>query len=255
MKRLILLFFALALFVPNTWAQFNQITYGTAPAAGSCGAAPQFGIDLTNNVLYTCGSNGVWVAVDRGSASGATDGFLSTGYAACAITQAGGTLVASGPTISGNIPVFSIQTSTTTATITVICGVMIETRLTAAQSAIINSVALRYGNSVGTTATCNAPTIGSQTGPAPGAGETAAAAALVSEGGSLTVTPAIGSCNVTAVSAGQIYEELIAFGTPIVYSTTRKAIYFTQTFVGPTNANWTFYVSGLDVFYTIPGPV
>lgn len=239
------------------WGQsgFNQITYGSAPLVGSCGGAPQLGIDVTNNVIYSCGTSGVWVAVDKGGATGATDGFSSTGPAGCVITQSGGTVVASGLSNIGNIPVFLMQTSTTTATATVICAFTVETRTTTGQAVTFNSVQLRYGNSVGTTATCNAPTVGSQTSPAPGAGETAASATLVAEGGSLTVNPVVGSCNVTPVTAGQVYSEAVTFGTPIAYNTARKVVYFTQSFVGPNNANWTFYVAGLDVFYTIAGPV
>lgn len=255
MKSLFLSLVALALLVPMASAQFNQVTYGTAPPAGSCGAAPQLGIDLTNNVLYTCGSNGVWAAVDKGASTGATDGFLSAGFGDCGMTQTGGTLASSGPTLSGNIPVWQITTTTTQAVVTVVCQIPIETRLTAAQSVIVNSIQLRYGNSTGTIATCGAPTVGSQTTPAPGAGETAASATLVSEGSSLTVTPVVASCNVTAVSAGQTYSELIALGTPIVYSATRKSLYVTQSFTGPVGASFTFYVAGVDVFYTISGPV
>jgi len=246
---------ALALSASLTWGQgFQAITYGTAPVAGSCGAGPCLGIDVTNNILYHAGTNGVFVRSDRGSGTGTADGYMFEGPMACVLTQTGGTAVASGLTNIGNVPVFFQQTSTAAATVTVICAVNIETRLTAGQSAILNSVQLRYASSVGNIVTCNAPTVGTQTTPAPGIGETAAAVALVAAGGSLTVNPVIASCNVTAVTAGQMYSEAITFGTPIVMGTTQQVIYVTQTFVGPV-ANFTFYVAGLDVFYTITGPV
>lgn len=238
-----------------SWGQgFQAVTYGVAPAAGTCGAGPCLGIDVTNNVLYHAGTSGAWVRSDRGSGTGTADGYMFEGPSSCVLTQTGGTAVASGLTNIGNVSVFVSQTSTAASTVTVICAVNIETRLTAGQSAILNSVQLRYASSVGNIATCNAPTVGTQTTPAPGIGETAAAVALVSAGGSLTVNPVIASCNVTAVTAGQMYSEAITFGTPIVMGTTQQVIYVTQTFVGPA-ANFTFYVAGLDVFYTIPGPV
>lgn len=178
------------------------------------------------------------------------DGFYFAPASNCSISQASGTeTVASVLKVSGNIQVIQETTTTTTATHTVICAVTVPTKLTAGHGVTINDVTLLYGNSTGTIATCNAPTVGTQTAPTAGTSETAASATLVTAG-AVTVTPVVGSCNTTAVSAGQVYSEKIALTTPLALNTDMTTLYVTQSFVGPTNATFTLNIAGLDVHYT-----
>lgn len=192
------------------------------------------------------------VAFTNTPTSAMSDGWFNLGPENCSISQASGTeTVASVLKVVGNVRAVQETTTTTTATHTVICKISLPSKLTAGHGVIISDVVLNYGNSTGNIATCNAPTVGSQTNVAAGTGETPASATLVSAGGSLTVTPVVGSCNTTAVSAGQFYTEKIAFGTPIVMNTDQQTIYVTQSFVGPTNATFTLNIGGMDVHYSL----
>ena len=175
------------------------------------------------------------------------DGYFFVPPGSCALAISGGTLTGTnGLQVVGtsNTPVNLAATTTATETTTVTCHITFNSRTTASKGMQLNDVTLIYGNSVGNTATCNAPTLNTITLPTPGAAETASPVAPVSIG-AVTVTPVVGSCNVTAITAGQFYSEKIALNSAYPVSTDFTDILFQQSFVGPAAASYTFYVGGL----------
>ena len=225
----------------------------TITGANATGAASgSFLFDQSNgkNDIYV--SNGTnFALVGSFPTALPTDGYFTIAAPSCSISQSGDTeTVASVLKVVGNIQMVQETTTTTTATDTVICAVVVPSRLTSGRGVTINDVTLRYGNSTGNIATCNAPTLGTQTAPTAATSETAASATLTSAG-SVTVTPVVGSCNTAAVSAGQVYSEKIALSTPLAVNTDLTVLYVTQSFIGPTNATFTMNVAGVDVHYKL----
>src|SRR6267142_6276941 len=191
------------------------------PSPGACTPSA---LPVTPVISLPTGTQ--WVC-DANSNQWAITGKVFTVPAAnCSISQSGGTeTVASVLKIVGNLQAVQETTTTTTATDTVICAVPVPSALASGRGIVVTGANLKYGNSTGAIATCNAPTVGTQTGPAPGTSETAASATLVTAGGTLTVTPAVGSCNTAALSAGQQSTENISFGTPVLLNNDRQTLY------------------------------
>jgi len=179
-----------------------------------------------------------------------SDGYFFVPPGSCALNLSGGTLTGTnGLQIVGTsfTPVNLLATTTATETTTITCLITFNSRTTASKGMQVNDITLLYGNSVGATATCNAPTVSTITLPTAGAAETASTVAPVAVAGTLTVTPVVGSCNTTAVTAGQFYTEKVALNTAYAVSTDLTALLFQQSFVGPAAASYTLYTGGLIV--------
>jgi hypothetical protein len=223
----------------------------TAPWASGVNYLPL--ISVTSGQLWSCDTGtGQWVV---GGYLGSTnlERWYDVGPGQCSVTQASGTGATISPiTTAGNIPVVQSLTTGGTAVVTFVCKLNPPSGLGVGHGIVITDVVLDYGNSTGATGTCGAPTLATATSPAPGTSETASSATLVAAGGTLIVTPVVGSCNTAAVTAGQLYSERV---TPAVASggiplnTDQQSLYFTQAFTGPASAAYTIYVAGLHVHY------
>jgi hypothetical protein len=188
-----------------------------------------------------------------------SDGVYHVPPGACGFGSSGGTITPA--TANGVISIGAsflnvnqIATTTGTETATLSCDITPPSRLTAGKGVTIAGLLLEYGNSTGVTGTCNAPTINAITLPVAGASETPSAVTpgSTTAGGTLTVTPVVGSCNTAAVTAGQLYSEGVSFGTPAVFNSSATApikLFFQQGFVGPASASYTLYTAGVDVYY------
>jgi hypothetical protein len=184
------------------------------------------------------------------------DGYFYVPPSACGFGSSGGTVTpatANGLLAVGAsfLPVLQIATTTATETATLSCVFTVPSRLTAGKGVTVQNIVLAYAPSTGTLASCGTPTLGTITLPTPSTSETASTVTPVSAGGTLTPTPVVASCNATAVTAGQMYSEKVALGTPLSINTDLTDIVFTQAFVGPTTAQLTFYTGGLIVHYSI----
>lgn len=179
-----------------------------------------------------------------------TSGYFDVPYSSCVWGSSGGTVTSNGPAISGSLPVLQLVTTTNTETATLVCKITMPARI-AGKTYSITGLELDFGNSTGATASFGTPTLTSQSSPAPGTGESAASATLTASAcGTLTVTPPVASDNNTAaVTAGQIYSEGIACGTPYIVASP-VSLYFTQAFTGPSSNSYTIYTPGLKVSYS-----
>lgn len=180
------------------------------------------------------------------------DGYFIVPPGACAWNQSGGTLVTNGLANVGAsfLAVNQISTTTTTLTTVLSCQIAVPTKLNAGKGITINDVVLLYGPSTGTLQSCAAPAINQITVPTPGAAETPSTVTPVVIPGSLTVTPVVGSCNVTALTPGALYSEKVALGTPFNWVTDLTTLQFSQSFVGANAASEILYTAGLIVHYT-----
>lgn len=179
------------------------------------------------------------------------DGYFIVSPGSCAWNQSGGTLVTNGLANVGAsfLPVNQISTTTTTLTAQLTCLIDPPTKVTANKGVWLNDVTLLYGPSTGTLQSCGTPTINTIALPTAASSETASTVTPVSIG-ALTVTPAVGSCNVTALTAGAMYTEKAAPATPFNIATDLQHIAFTQQFVGANAASEILYTAGLIVHYS-----
>lgn len=198
----------------------------------------------------------VLVGADALGAINLKDGYFIIPPGACGFSSSGGTVT---PATSNGIlavgassvPVNQIATTTATETAVLSCIGSVPSRLTANKGIIINDVTLFYGNSTGNLASMATPTLGTITLPVASTSETPSTVTPVTAGGTLTITPAVASANLTALTAGAFYTEKVALATPLAINTDLTDIVFTQSFVGPTTAALTLYTGGLIVHYSI----
>lgn len=155
--------------------------------------------------------------------------------------------------IDGNTPALVGQRSNASGShIIFYCQfVLPPNRVTSGKGATIRDITFYYSVQTTTATSQVTPTLNTFTAPAAGASETASAAALVAFGGTLAITPVIGSANLTAVSAGQYYSSKIALGTPAVLADGQVAV---LTFEIDQSASAAQIVStpGFSVHYSIP---
>lgn len=202
-----------------------------------------------------CGNTANGTITDNRSASNfpiVTDGYYIVPPGACAWNQSGGTLVTNGLANVGAsfLPVNQISTTTTTLTAVLSCVIAVPSKLTAGKGVIIADVTLLYGPSTGTLQSCAAPSISTIALPTAGTSETPSTVTPVAISGALTVTPVVGSCNVTALTAGAMYTEKVALATPFNMSTDLQFLEFSQSFVGANAASEILYTGGLIVHYS-----
>jgi len=149
--------------------------------------------------------------------------------------------------IATNENVWAYQTNSTSGTVEVLCNITPPpTESTVGAGYTLTGMDVRYAI-VTTSATLGAPTVATVTGPATVGG--AAAGAVASAGGSLTVTPA--SLQGTAITSGLMYRENIAFGTPIAWNTAYRGLTFDQvvTTAGGGSTKTRIDLYGITVYY------
>ncbi len=123
----------------------------------------------------------------------------------------------------------AITSSASSDSMTISCTITPPFRTTSGKGIALTDATWIYGvqttNLPAPTGTLSSGTINSQlvfskfVAPAAGASETASSATLVrADSGTLGVTPALASFNVTAVSAGQFYTQKFTPASPIVFS-------------------------------------
>lgn len=100
------------------------------------------------------------------------------------------------------------------------CNLTAAMRTLTGKGITLTQVTMVYSPQTTTATSMGTPTLGYFQAPPSTTSQTASSATLVTAaGGTLTMTPPVASANLTSVSAGQYYTELIALGTPIQMNT------------------------------------
>lgn len=125
--------------------------------------------------------------------------------------------------LDGSVPAFKLSSTASAAGLNLDCNLTAAMRNLTGKGITLRSIAVIYGIQTTTATSMSTPTISYFQSPAASTSETASSATLVTTtalvGGTLTMTPAVASANLTAVSAGQYYTQNIALGTPIQMNT------------------------------------
>jgi hypothetical protein len=214
-------------------------TYATAAAAG-------------NRILYFVATNssgnitGAWpVELDTYGPVPPTygDGVVIVPPSACWMTPST-TSFTSGPVLTraaANNQVLSATANTTAGTIYVDCDFSFEGRTTAGLGFQAKSVSLLYGIQGAAMTSIAAATVDTITYPSPGG---SASGTVAATGAPLTVTPT--TLQTATTTAGQCYDENIAFGTPFTVTNQTRLI-AEQAFSNSTTAT-TLQVCGVLVY-------
>lgn len=205
-----------------------------------------------NEILYFCTTNA------SGNITGCTiatedvegpipatygDGVITVSPSACWMTPAT-TSFTTGPVltrVAANNQVLQGIASTTAGTIYVDCDFSFEGRTTSGLGFQATSISLLYGIQGAAMTSISAATVDTITYPSPGG---SASGTVSSVGGSLTVTP--GTLQTATTTAGQCYNENIAFGTPFTV-TNQTRVTVEQVFANSTTAT-TLQVCGVLVY-------
>lgn len=110
------------------------------------------------------------------------------------------------------------------------CNIHLPYRTTAGKGAQLLDCVVGYGVGITNLTSVLSPVLTAITLPAPGTGETASAVSG-SAISALTVTPVIGSANLTIVPTGGFFSERIALATPTFLNTDMQVIQLQQVFV------------------------
>jgi hypothetical protein len=188
-----------------------------------------------------------------------TDGYYFVPPTSCSMQLSVGTFAAN-PATSGALSAPSmvraaagntvLQLTTTAAANTTIvtCDFTPPSRLLAGAGIVINNIEVLFGYQTTALTSIGTLTPTSVTYPAPGG---AAAGTVAAAGGILTVTPGTDHATPGAVTTtGQMYNELIAFGTPVQVVTDRTRYTWANSFVQTAAAATILQIGGTIVHYT-----
>jgi len=226
---------------------------------GDCVTANNFYlpvISFNTHTFWTCPNVAPNLSVWTKSADLDTytfvDGEFIVNPAACLATTTGTAGTGNGTIIiDGSVPAMKSSATAAAASHEVFtCTINVPSRLTAGKGVTINSITYLYSVQTTTATSMVASTLNSFTAPAAGTSETASSATLVAAGGTLTQVPVIASANLTAVSAGQYYSELVSLGTPIAVNTDGMVFVFTFEIDQSASAAQIVTTPGLVVKYT-----
>lgn len=176
-----------------------------------------------------------------------SDGYAFIPPSKCWMTAAT-TAFASGPAlkmVAANNLVLSGTTNTTAGTIELTCSVNFDTRLTSGKGRTIADASILYGVQTTALSSIAAATADTVTWPA---ASTSSGATLASAGGTITATP--GTLQLATTTAGQCYNEKLAFGTPIALNTDLQGLTLDQVFTTAGSTATTLQVCGVLVHYT-----
>jgi hypothetical protein len=215
-------------------------TYATAAAPG-------------NRILYYCTTNSsgnitacapTELDINGSTPTTYADGAFFVQPANCFLT-AGTTAFTTGPTLvraAANNIVLSGTTNTTAGTIAATCDITFAGRTTSGLGFQATAVSLLYGIQTTNLSSIAAATVSTVAYPAAGG---TASGTVGSVGGTYTVTPA--TLQTATTTAGQCYNEKVAFGTPFTF-TDKTKISFDQVFTTAGSTATTFQVCGLIVY-------
>lgn len=151
--------------------------------------------------------------------------------------------------LDGSVPALKSDTTAGAGTAGISCNLTAAMRTVAGKGITLGSIGVIYGVQTTTATSMATPTISLFNAPAAGTSETASSATLVTTtglvGGTLTMTPAVASANLTAVSAGQYYTENIALGTPLLMNSDLRTYVFTFAILQSASAIQIMTVPGI----------
>ena len=231
---------------------------------GACTAATEVILPryVTNTeTLWTCPTSGptanIWTmsGVFNGRQFTFTDSYEFVGANGPCVGTTSGTAGTGNNTVilDGSTPALKISsTNAGASTSTLTCNVAdLISRTTAGKGSTITGFTVVYSVQTTTATSMGTPTLTSVTFPTPAASETASTATPVAAaGGTLTMTPAVASANLTAVSAGQYYTESISLGTPLQLNNALKNYLLTFTIGQTASAAQIVTIPGIYVSFT-----
>ena len=180
-----------------------------------------------------------------------TDGVFIVSPTQCGFTLATTAEASGWPTLispaSGQL-VYEAKTNNTAGTIQVDCLIHVPSQLTTGWGVTINNIQLLYGVVTTSMASIAAATVNSTSYPTTPGGS-AAGTVSTTAGGTLTVTPS--SLQTTAVTAGLLYNEQLALGTPIVVNTDDQIFDLRQVFTTAGTSATILDIGGVVVHYSL----
>jgi hypothetical protein len=203
-------------------------------------------INTSNGQVYDCDSSTTEWAVQQGV-------FIPADYCSASTTGTAGT--GNNTTIlDGSVSALKVASTNAAGSHNIFtCTVNVPSRVDAIRGAKLTDLVFVYSQQgTATGLSLITPTLKSFTGPTPGTSETASSATLSTAGGTLTMTPAVASANLTAISAGQYYTEKIALGTPINLSTDLKTLVLSFEIDQSGSTATLITTPGLWVHYNVP---
>ena len=151
--------------------------------------------------------------------------------------------------LDGSVPALKIDSTASAATVQANCNLTAAMRNLTGKGITLTSIGVVYGVQTTTATSMATPTISYFQAPVASTSEMASSATLVTTtslvGGTLTMTPAVASANLTAVSAGQYYTENIALGTPIQMNTDLRTYVLTFAILQSASAIQIMTVPGI----------
>lgn len=177
--------------------------------------------------------------------------FVPSSSMSCVATHATGSAGSGDNTyiLDGSVPALKSDTTSGAGTAGISCNLTAAMRLLTGKGITVTSMAVIYGVQTTTATSMATPTISLFNAPVASTSETASSATLVTTaalvGGTLTMTPAVASANLTAVSAGQYYTENIALGTPIQMNSDLRTYVFTFAILQSASAIQIMTVPGI----------
>lgn len=140
----------------------------------------------------------------------------ATGICSSAITTGSAGTGNATTILDGSVPAFKLSSTAAAAGLNLDCNLTAAMRTLTGKGITLTNLSVVYSIQTTTATSMTTPTIGYFQAPVASTSETASSATLVATaGGTLTMTPAVASANLTTVSAGQYYTQNIALGTPI----------------------------------------
>lgn len=230
-----------------------NIVYWTSGSSLATTSTYATAVSPGNRVLYYCatssGGNITGCTPPEVDVNGAVpttygDGAFFVQPANCFLTAAS-TAFSTGPALlraAANNIVLSGTTNTTAGTIAATCDITFSGRTTSGLGFQATAVSLLYGVQTTALSSIAAATVSTVSFPAAGG---SASGTVSSAGGTYTVTPT--TLQTATTTAGQCYNEKVAFGTPFTFTNNSK-VSLDQVFTTAGTTATTFQVCGLIVY-------
>ncbi len=224
------------------WAGPPSVFWQTDPVRGStCTAANQPYlpiVSLSSGTVWTCTNAATW-------GQDIVDYVPPT---QCTTAPTTSTVTNTYPQIgASNIFVLNATTNSAAGTTTLVCNIMLPTRVGTANGLVLQDITLFVGSQTTAPTSLGTATLGSITFPAAATTETASTVTPVAVGGTVTTTSPTAITTVT--TAGAFLTIKHTFASAVRLSTDRQILQYTMPFLQSAAAVMTINTPGLLVHY------